>query len=323
MGRDPNMTSDQGRQMYDFLTHNKSIIEQLMPQLQNASTTGVKQGSALEFGAKIARCWKGYEPVPGKKPYSNDSCRPAGSKKKKEKKARSTAARGTTAMSCTPSARGDRKLVDDKQRSALNPVPTDAVNAQQPAAKSAAVPFQPQQPLPKRPNPVVKKKPPVVPAAVPGDKHASALRAFGGLAARGLSAGARGLVSGAGKLVSGAGRAATAVGDTVAQQSTRMVNAAPNRPTLNAVGNMVGTAGAGLGAAASAVGQAGQLAGRGVQALGRNAMTAVPTLGAAAYYGAGQPQLQSPVQMQFRSPFAPQQQQPAAGTRHQRSRSAF
>lgn len=38
---------------------------------------------------KLARCWAGYEPVPGKKPYSNDSCRPAGSKKKKktEKKA--------------------------------------------------------------------------------------------------------------------------------------------------------------------------------------------------------------------------------------------
>ena len=38
--------------------------------------------------AKQARCWKGYEPVPGKAPYSEDSCRPAGSgKKKKEKKA--------------------------------------------------------------------------------------------------------------------------------------------------------------------------------------------------------------------------------------------
>lgn len=31
------------------------------------------------------RCWDGYEPVPGKEPYSDDSCRPA-SKKKKEKK---------------------------------------------------------------------------------------------------------------------------------------------------------------------------------------------------------------------------------------------
>ena len=33
---------------------------------------------------KAARCWAGYEPVPGKAPYSEDSCRPAGSKKKKK-----------------------------------------------------------------------------------------------------------------------------------------------------------------------------------------------------------------------------------------------
>lgn len=42
-----------------------------------------------QFAAKQARCWKGYEPVPGKAPYSEDSCRPKGSgkKKKNEKKA--------------------------------------------------------------------------------------------------------------------------------------------------------------------------------------------------------------------------------------------
>jgi hypothetical protein len=33
---------------------------------------------------KAARCWAGYEPVPGKKPYSNNSCRPKGSKKTKK-----------------------------------------------------------------------------------------------------------------------------------------------------------------------------------------------------------------------------------------------
>jgi hypothetical protein len=38
---------------------------------------------------KAARCWAGYEPVPGKAPYSNDSCRPAGSKKKPETKKKS------------------------------------------------------------------------------------------------------------------------------------------------------------------------------------------------------------------------------------------
>ena len=31
-------------------------------------------------GRKKGRCWAGYEPTPGKKPYSKGSCRP---KKKK------------------------------------------------------------------------------------------------------------------------------------------------------------------------------------------------------------------------------------------------
>lgn len=42
---------------------------------------------------KIARCWKGYEPVPGSKPYTEGSCRPKGSKKtQKEMKKKSEAA---------------------------------------------------------------------------------------------------------------------------------------------------------------------------------------------------------------------------------------
>ena len=40
-----------------------------------------KCSAAEEFGAKLARCWKGYEPVPGAKSYSRGSCRPVGSKK--------------------------------------------------------------------------------------------------------------------------------------------------------------------------------------------------------------------------------------------------
>jgi hypothetical protein len=41
----------------------------------------------IETLAKQAasRCWKGYEPVSGKTPYSEDSCRPVGSKPKKKK----------------------------------------------------------------------------------------------------------------------------------------------------------------------------------------------------------------------------------------------
>ncbi|NBT76406.1 hypothetical protein EBZ80_17505 [bacterium] len=169
MGRDPNMNSEQGRQMYDFLTHNRNIIEQLMPQLQNASVNGVKQGSALSFGEKIAgRCWKGYEPVPGKKPYSNDSCRPVGSKKKKEKKAVSSAARGKTEMSCTPSSRGMSKLVDDKQRETTSPTPTDATNSKQTSEKVSAFPFQKMDLVPPRSG---KTKPPVKkPAAKPAEK---------------------------------------------------------------------------------------------------------------------------------------------------------
>lgn len=314
MGRDPNMSSEQGRQMYDFLTHNKNIIEQLMPQLQNASVTGVKQSSALEFGVKIARCWKGYERVPGTKPLTPGSCRPVGGKKKKEKKADSKISRGMTEMSCTPSSRGVSKPIDDKQRETNSPVPTEAGNGQQTVEKISAVPFTGAEQVPPTP-PRAKTKPPVKKPAVPplaaeqkivtaafaNNKNANAA-AFGRMIGRGISAGARGLVGGAGRAMGVAGRAATTVGDTVAQQSTRLINAAPNRPTLNAVGNMVGTAGAAAGAAASAVGQAGQLAGRGVSALGRNTATALPALGAAAYYGAGQPQLQSPVQLQFRSP---------------------
>lgn len=33
-----------------------------------------------------SRCWEGYEPVPGKKPYSDDSCRPKTKGKVKKKK---------------------------------------------------------------------------------------------------------------------------------------------------------------------------------------------------------------------------------------------
>lgn len=29
----------------------------------------------LSKAKKLKRCWEGYEPVPGKKPYSEDSCR--------------------------------------------------------------------------------------------------------------------------------------------------------------------------------------------------------------------------------------------------------
>lgn len=70
-----------------------------MLQILNAAPTGEKnsmlnsksashivaQHLAITTLQKAARCWSGYEPVPGKKPYSNDSCRPISGKKKKKK----------------------------------------------------------------------------------------------------------------------------------------------------------------------------------------------------------------------------------------------
>lgn len=90
MGRNPGMSREEALQMYQFLTQNKDTIAKMLPQVTGAQTPVVKSGAAMAVGMqldKMARCWKGYEPVPGKKPYTDGSCRPAGSKKKKEKKA--------------------------------------------------------------------------------------------------------------------------------------------------------------------------------------------------------------------------------------------
>jgi hypothetical protein len=85
MGRDPKLSPQEAQQQYEFLTKNKDMISRMLPNLE------AKKASAGAL-LKLARCWKGYEPVPGKAPYSEDSCRPVGSKKKKkeEKKAGST-----------------------------------------------------------------------------------------------------------------------------------------------------------------------------------------------------------------------------------------
>ena len=52
---------------------------------------GEEHGSLYEKVACVVkeakgRCWEGYEPVPGKEPYSEDSCRPKGDKKHEAKK---------------------------------------------------------------------------------------------------------------------------------------------------------------------------------------------------------------------------------------------
>jgi hypothetical protein len=63
-----------------------------VPSQYGDLVTGDMKGLAKtynRFGANIkeGRCWNGYEPVPGKKPYTKDSCRPKSKKKDKNKKA--------------------------------------------------------------------------------------------------------------------------------------------------------------------------------------------------------------------------------------------
>ncbi len=61
---------------------------------RNSFFLGNNNMNAIQLLAKEAasRCWTGYEPVPGKKPYSDGSCQPAGGKKKKKKKSEKRAA---------------------------------------------------------------------------------------------------------------------------------------------------------------------------------------------------------------------------------------
>lgn len=115
---------------------------QLEKDLTNNSTRS-KSSSLQLFGATLeklsaGRCWDGYEPVPGKAPYSNDSCRPKGTKAKKKKTEEKTAAKdcGCTSMTETPSSRGTVKKISDEQKSTVSPQPTDAENQTQKASQA-------------------------------------------------------------------------------------------------------------------------------------------------------------------------------------------
>jgi hypothetical protein len=85
MGKDPTgqLTSQQARGAYDFLTTNPAASA-FLPGIENAS---VRPGSVMKAGAALAeklserRCWKGYEAVPGVKPFSRGSCRPVNAQK--------------------------------------------------------------------------------------------------------------------------------------------------------------------------------------------------------------------------------------------------
>ena len=65
------------------------------PQLSSCLDSGIETspGASMDITSlaqqaadltKQSRCWEGYEPVPGKPAYSDDSCRPKGSAKKKK-----------------------------------------------------------------------------------------------------------------------------------------------------------------------------------------------------------------------------------------------
>lgn len=88
---------------------------------------------ALEAVIKLARCWAGYEPVPGKKPFSNDSCRPkAKSKKstKEEKKAELHSLFSKMSSVITSPGRG---AGDDEEDTAINPDSSDGMPKIKPA----------------------------------------------------------------------------------------------------------------------------------------------------------------------------------------------
>jgi len=263
MGRDPNMSSEQGRQTYDFLTHNRNIIEQLMPQLQASSTNGVKQGSAREFGEKFARCWAGYEPVPGKKPYSEDSCRPARSKKKKdkkEKKAVSSAARGKTQMTLEPSSRGSKKMIDDKQRETNSPVPTDAKNNQQPHEK----------------------------VAVPLGALARGVGRMASGAGRAVGAAAQKGVSGVGRGAQMVGGAMTSGGNTLAQGGVNMARSGLQQGgRMGAAKTMAGGAQAALGYGMQGAGTVARGAGTGARYVANKSPLGATMLAGAGAYGLG------------------------------------
>ena len=65
------------------------------------------------------RCWAGYEPVPGKEPYSDGSCRPIGSKKKKKEKKKDKSASHCSSTSPKPVV-AKKKTDKKKQEKSAN-----------------------------------------------------------------------------------------------------------------------------------------------------------------------------------------------------------
>lgn len=92
----PKSLGDKGIQsVLQDLSKRKKITKQPLPAPNEVldriagylADKGVLRKKSELVQEKQSRCWEGYEPVPGKKPYTNGSCRPKGEKKDAEKKA--------------------------------------------------------------------------------------------------------------------------------------------------------------------------------------------------------------------------------------------
>lgn len=75
-------TLPQGNTYEEFMNNMLTNRYGAYPGIEKPAALNIAEKLAAEFrGLKLARCWAGYEPVPGAKKYSKGSCRPAGSKK--------------------------------------------------------------------------------------------------------------------------------------------------------------------------------------------------------------------------------------------------
>jgi hypothetical protein len=75
-------TLPQGNNYAEFVNNMLTNRYGAYPGAEKGGALNIAEKLAAEFrGMKLARCWAGYEPVPGTKKYSEGSCRPKGSKK--------------------------------------------------------------------------------------------------------------------------------------------------------------------------------------------------------------------------------------------------
>jgi len=84
----PKSLGDKGIQsVLQDLSKRKKLTKQPLPRPSEVLDRVAGYLADKGMLRKQARCWEGFEPVPGKKAYTDGSCRPKGEKKKPEKKA--------------------------------------------------------------------------------------------------------------------------------------------------------------------------------------------------------------------------------------------